>query len=305
MRKTQLKFLMNKHIKEIMIALMCTLLCIPFFSNAQHDTSSRVDTSEINEDKSDYVPTHYYDSSQKYFNWKDEFNDPFTTSPIVLTASYSTFIDSLKKSKDFDYVSKIEAFQQRQVTLQKRADSLGKEGKNKELLPEQVLIDGLSPIFQFLFHPVTQYIIWAVIVGIFLCGILFFLTENKISIWGRNDEKYSNSDNIVGDDVNIFQLNYQDLLQKALAEGNLRLYIRIQYLQTIKLLSENQLIQFKPEHTNFVYLLQMQKSKLYPIFFTITRHYEYVWYGKFDVSDIAFNSISKEIEQFQQQIKQS
>jgi hypothetical protein len=49
----------------------------------------------------------------------------------------------------------------------------------------------------------------------------------------------------------------------------------------------------------------MQKSKLYPIFFTITRHYEYVWYGKFDVSDNAFTSISKEIEQFQQQIKQS
>jgi len=310
MSKIQHKIQMKKSIKGIMIALICILTYLPFSCWAQDDSTyivdtTKVDTSTNTYENSEYVSKHSYDSSDKYFNSKDFYDDSFTLDTIILTKSYFQFIDSLKKSKDFDYVYKIEDFHQKQARIQKRTDSLGKEGRKRELIPEQVLIESISPIFRFLFHPITQYIIWAVIVCIFIGGVLLFLTENKISLWSKNAESIPETENIVGDDVNIFQLKYQELLQKALLEGNLRLYIRIQYLQTIKLLSEKQLIQFKPEHTNFIYLLQMQKSKLYATFFTITRHYEYVWYGKFDLSSSAFEQISKEINQFQQQIKQN
>ncbi|MFP5041686.1 DUF4129 domain-containing protein [Parasediminibacterium sp. JCM 36343] len=254
--------------------------------------------------------SHIYDSSETYFNNKEYFSDYFVESPLPPRASFVKMADSLKKTDDFWYISKIENFKARQVQLQftidstLRADSINHRRKRnlKRKHDDEQLLDEDDGNVSL--PPWTRKILWGVIISAFLFGVGYFLTTNKIALWNWNKASKDAipEDALEGQGVDIFQLQYKELLQKALADKNYRLYIRIQYLQTIKQLSDKKLVQFAPEHTNFHYLQQLYATPLYAAFAAITRHYEYAWYGSFDVSEQAFNSIKEEITSFQNKI---
>jgi hypothetical protein len=70
------------------------------------------------------------------------------------------------------------------------------------------------------------------------------------------------------------------------------------FLQLLKNLSEKNIIQYKHDRTNFDYLSQLYATRYYEDFFRITRHYEYSWYGQFEVSPKTYQVIKKEFEDF-------
>jgi len=100
----------------------------------------------------------------------------------------------------------------------------------------------------------------------------------------------------------LFTIPYQDLLQKAYTEKNFRIAVRILYLQTLKLLSEQNIIAFQADYTNMDYLQQLSQTMFYKDFFAITRHYEYVWYGGFAVSEPVFSTIQQDFNAIQSKI---
>jgi hypothetical protein len=142
---------------------------------------------------------------------------------------------------------------------------------------------------------------WGIIIAVFLSAVVYFLFANKISIFSRSGSRNTNTA-VEDEGVDLFNIPYQDLLQKAYAEKNYRLAVRILYLQTLKLLSEKNIISFQADYTNMDYLQQLSPTMFYKDFFAITRHYEYVWYGGFAVSEPAFTIIRNDFNTIQDKI---
>ena len=135
-----------------------------------------------------------------------------------------------------------------------------------------------------------------VIVVLFLGILSWYLLQNNIV--GR---KQSIATGKINEDItgeNIFDINYQKEIEKAVNAADYRLAIRLMFLRLLKRLSQKRIIEYKQERTNFDYLSQLYSTGYYNDFFRLTRNYEYTWYGKFNVNREAFGIIKTEFENF-------
>jgi hypothetical protein len=136
-------------------------------------------------------------------------------------------------------------------------------------------------------------------VGGFVAILLWFLVASDIQLFrkpspviDREEEEEELSTE------NIFDIDYEQALNKAVASSNYRLAIRLLYLQTLKDLTMRNLIQYKQERTNNDYLMQLFQTAIYKDFFRLTRNFEYAWYGQFPVSSGSFELIRNEFVAF-------
>ena len=97
----------------------------------------------------------------------------------------------------------------------------------------------------------------------------------------------------------IFAINYQKEIDKAVGMSNYRLAVRLMFLRLLRNLSDKKIIQYKQDSTNFDYMMQLRSTTIYPDFFRITRNYEYSWYGQFDIDKEKYSIIKKEFENFE------
>jgi hypothetical protein len=147
-----------------------------------------------------------------------------------------------------------------------------------------------------------QTLLWLVIIGAFAGAIMWYLADSNIGIFRKKDTA------AVGDHLtdeipeDIFAINYQREIDKAASQGNYRLAVRLMYLRLLKDLADRNIIQYKQDKTNFDYLLQLHPTKYYNHFFRLTRHYEYSWYGHFDVEENKYSIIKNDFNQFERDI---
>lgn len=97
---------------------------------------------------------------------------------------------------------------------------------------------------------------------------------------------------------NIHELNFAEEIEKASNAGNYRLAIRLFYLLSLKKLSDRQLIHWLPEKTNQHYLEELKDEKKKSQFASLTRQFEYVWYGEFMINREVFNQFRTSFERF-------
>ncbi len=97
---------------------------------------------------------------------------------------------------------------------------------------------------------------------------------------------------------NIHELNFAEEIDKATSVANYRLAIRLFYLLSLKKLSDRHLIHWLPEKTNQHYLEELKDEQKRAQFATITRQFEYVWYGEFMINKEVFNQFKTSFEQF-------
>ena len=148
-----------------------------------------------------------------------------------------------------------------------------------------------------------QVLLWLVIIGGFVAVVMWWLAGSNVGLFRKKNvstESDGGSEEIPED---IFAINYQKEIDKATEQGNYRLAIRLMFLRMLKELAEKNIIQYKPDRTNFDYLLQLQSTGYYTPFFRITRNYEYSWYGQFMVSEETFKIIRNDFSQFDRQLK--
>ncbi len=101
-----------------------------------------------------------------------------------------------------------------------------------------------------------------------------------------------------GVDEDIFALNYEREIGKAVAEKNFRLAVRLLYLRTLKELSERNIIEYRHEKTNSDYLNGLFGGNYYQSFFRLTRNFEYTWYGGFPLSEEAYQMMQTDFFNF-------
>lgn len=146
-------------------------------------------------------------------------------------------------------------------------------------------------------------LLWVLVVGGFVAVLLWFLVASDIQLFRRPApviEREEEDEELSAE--NIFDIDYEQALKRAMAAHNYRLAIRLLYLQTLKDLAMRNLIQYKQERTNNDYLMQLFHTTFYKDFFRLTRNFEYAWYGQFPVSRVSFDVIRDEFVSFKQRI---
>jgi len=143
-----------------------------------------------------------------------------------------------------------------------------------------------------------QTLVWFIIIGAFAAFLMIYLSSNNVGLFRRkNVTATAGEEDVITED--IFAINYQREIDKAASQGNYRLAVRLMFLRLLKNMSEKNIIRYQQDKTNLDYLMQLHGTSYYPNFFRITRNYEYSWYGKFDVSEEAYQLIRKDFDHFE------
>ncbi|MDI3321558.1 hypothetical protein [Pinibacter soli] len=291
---------------------LIVLLAFLFVCGSRHVYAQHIDVDSLkraameqikNEQNDETGRKHIYDSSERFFNAKFYPEQPFTVQKFSAKTLSPSLIDSLKKEKDFWYATAVEKFKAKQKAYLLFADSIKRVNADKPepaSKPDENFEDDSPRTINL--GPWFQYVLLGVAILIFLGALFYFLSSNKVGFFAPSNKNIDEQPEETDLGENIFILPYQDLLNKAIKDKNYRLATRILYLQTLKLLSENGIIKFKPDSTNIHYLMQLNKTSYYDDFFKVTRHYEYVWYGKFDVTPEMYEKISRDFSVMQKKI---
>ena len=144
---------------------------------------------------------------------------------------------------------------------------------------------------------------WIVVIAGFLALLIWFLATSNIRLFKktskRNDEKAPRQE----PSENIFEMNFEKEVQKAIDDKNYRMAVRLLYLSTLRDLSHKNLINYTHEKTNADYLFQLAGTSYYKDFFRLTRDFDYTWYGQFELSQGNFAIIQNDFSSFKQQLR--
>ncbi|MCT4581840.1 MAG: hypothetical protein N4A35_10515 [Flavobacteriales bacterium] len=131
---------------------------------------------------------------------------------------------------------------------------------------------------------VLLYTLLAVFLG-FIIYILFINTT--ISDEGKSIKEVK----LEKAPVEIAKSELELMLEKALANKDYRLAVRIYFIFVLKDLSEKKWITWKKEKTNISYLMEMRGKKQYELFNESVSIFELVWYGNYTITDKDYDAI--------------
>lgn len=273
-------FFMNKYYSiRLTILIICSLFSIISFGQNENDTIYRIseepvlDTVEVVQQELQFVPEEEDEEEESYFIKKVYQGN---ASPITFRKLSDSFARDMKKDDAFWYVDY--SFNKKQVQEKERS----------------------KPFMQ---QPLAQTILWILIVCGFVAFLIIYLTNSDIGLFRKKNRTISADE---GSDVipeNIFEINYQREIEKAIQKKDYRLATRLMFLHLLKQMADKNIIKYQQDRTNFDYLLQLHGSKFYEDFFRLTRNYEYTWYGLFDVPDAKFQLIKADFERMNSQLK--
>lgn len=280
--------------------LLCFCMCLLLSQKAaaQEDSLSDSDEEEVTSDST--KTENGFDTTGYYFNWKESWNEAFTTEKLNSRASTDTTVERLRNEDDFWYVRSIEKFKKDAERLQydrKYRDSLTKAGV---LPPDEQNFTEEPTGNEWYLQPWFANLIWIIIVSIFVAAVVYFLASNKINLFGKRSRWINQESAATEDDLHT--ASHDSLLAKYIAEKNYRLAVRVLYLQLLKMLNDRSIISYQPQLTNTHYLRQLAATSLYQDFFTVTRHYEYIWYGEFPVSEAMFQKVSSDFAKVKKEV---
>jgi hypothetical protein len=202
------------------------------------------------------------------------FNEVSKTTTVEIRKIADSTIENLKKDDDYWYANMVPE-KEKPVEIK----------RTKGLLDEQWF----------------RILMWVIIVGGFIAVVVWYLTSSNIMLFRKNAKKINvDEEEEISED--IFALNYEKEIQKAVSEKNYRLAVRLMYLQTLKRLSEKNEISYTHERTNSDYLAELLNTRFYTDFFRLTRNFEYTWYGQFDLSVEAFSMMQNDFSHFKSQL---
>lgn len=252
----------------LMLALLLLLSCCAF---AQEDVPEEPDTT-VTRTTIEVGPVESVQS--------DEPNYQFTTIGemdsirLQLRKVPDSVVKELQNDADFWYAN---------ADLEKK--------EPEESRPARRIRDNEGPSW-------VSTVLWVLVVGVFLTIVIYYMAESGLFRRRRKivtDEGH-NMEEMPED---IFAINYQKEIDKAIANSDYRLAVRLQYLRILKQLTNRNLIRYEQDKTNMDYLMQLHNTAYYQDFFRVTLHYEYSWYGQFAVSSQTYELILQDIQKLE------
>jgi hypothetical protein len=139
-----------------------------------------------------------------------------------------------------------------------------------------------------------KYVLWGLVIAILLVLIIVLI----VNVFKGVKEKVVDNKSfktLQFDDIE--EANLEHFLDQSLTEGSFKEAIRIRYLMLIRTLSRLELIVWKKDKTNGVYINEMYGKQGFDLFRNVTINFERVWYGEKEIDEQEYNSIIPVFEQ--------
>jgi hypothetical protein len=210
------------------------------------------------------------------------------------TTSFNNKNDSLsgwKNSRDFAYMNYLDSLLRKQKELKSDtvniSQSRGRAVQQRESNNSLVLSFLNSPPVKIFFWVLALFFVAFILYRIFFRNNLFAFNKNK-------------SADIKEDDLIVLNelSQYDSQISESEQNNDFNLCTRYLFLKTIKVLSDKDLIRFLPDKTNREYVREMERHPLAKEFSSLTRNYEYVWYGKFLIDKNRYKVLKEQFVQF-------
>ena len=120
------------------------------------------------------------------------------------------------------------------------------------------------------------------------------------SLFGKNN-RFDPLNYAVGEE-NIHTIDFNEAIQQAVDDKNYRLAVRLLYLQSLKILADKGTIDWRIDKTNYAYGQELAGQPFQQSFLTLTREFEYNWYGNRAASPKEFESIRQTFSDFNRQL---
>jgi hypothetical protein len=91
---------------------------------------------------------------------------------------------------------------------------------------------------------------------------------------------------------NIYAIDFNAEVDKAVSQQNYRLAVRLLYLRSLRQLADAGLIHWDINKTNTIYIDELTNAEQRLAFKLLTRQFEYVWYGEFIIDAQIFTKIT-------------
>ncbi len=265
--------------------LWMLLLLIAVNAGAQ-DTVLTAETEELTEDSTTILEEEAYEEYEDYnseeadvlyFIGKEDSTALYDSTPLAGRMVPDSLVQQLKQDEAFWYVDK---------------DLQQKKRQEKKQQPSNWWQRMLEGLLDFISNPIIRQLLFYGVIFLFVLGVAWFLINNQMNILGRSKQRIRPLRTTDTNEETTIHADLDKALGNAETAGAYRLAIRLRYLQLLKRLSELQLIQYREDATNMEYLTQLYGHSGYPLFFSLTRHYEYAWYGEALVTRDIYNRLS-------------
>lgn len=196
----------------------------------------------------------------------------YDTSFVEIRTLDSTVIQSYLKDKDFSY------FEDPEFTMNLWERFMF-------WLERQFLKISQSKPFE-VFWDLIVYIL----IGFAVIAIIWTFFRSEVKGLFAND-KIKNDLNVQEKVEDIYSLDLDKMIGEAIAKGNFRYAIRLNYLNTLKKLSDKNLINWKLEKTNREFIREIKLEVYRTGFERITNEFEFIWYGGFNIDEIKYKEL--------------
>lgn len=207
----------------------------------------------------------------------------YDSSAVMQRSFSSASLDEYKKSKDFQYETKVV-----------ETPSLWDRFWNWFWgLVEDIMS---TPEGQ----ATLKVLYWVLGVGAIAFFIYKVIRMNRLAIFA-NESKSAGAYKIDSEDIHAIPFDLA--ISEALQQGNYRLAVRLLYLQHLKLLADRNMIAWQPNKTNTDYWRELTNETLQQIFKSATNIFEYAWYGSHTVSKDDYTVMKEALMKFQNRLQ--
>ena len=140
------------------------------------------------------------------------------------------------------------------------------------------------------------------LLSIFFIGFILYKLFFKGGLFAKGNVKHENEP-IPEEPEKLSEYSaYNELIHEAELKNDFNLATRYLYLQSLKKLSDHELILFSPDKTNKVYVDELSGRSFQSEFAYLTFNYEYVWYGKFAINLSRYHQLKEQFILFNKKI---
>ncbi len=230
------------------------------------------------------------------YNVTEDMGDTVVTK-IIFTIPNDSLL-KWKKSAEFGYMSYLDSLlKKKKNDLRMDTISIGENsGRSKSKTFSNTSSSSTGILNSF---PVKIFF-W--LIAIFFIGFILYMLFFRGGLFTRGN-RASYVEDPVGQSEKLNEYSaYNDLIIEAESKNDLNLAVRYLYLQSLKKLSDAELILFSPDRTNKMYVQELYDKPYQFDFASLTFNYEYIWYGKFAINQDRYQKLKDDFISFNTKI---
>jgi len=133
----------------------------------------------------------------------------------------------------------------------------------------------------------------AVVIVVVVIYLIVRALINKEGQWIFGKDAGKKSIHYSEIEKNIHLLDFEKLIKESIENGEKRIAVRYYYLWLLKIMAQNNYIEWDIEKTNSDYLYELRSPAHKEEFTYLSYLYNYIWYGEFEIDESTFNKTEK------------